>query len=204
MAASRSISTGALIPRERPHERHDGYTHKDATSEHPGAVCWCSFRVGSGLMDSPCRGHTQSEQLIGPHRLCQGFDGGPSSISFIPASRWWSRASTAWGARCVISSSLSRPSRTRARWFSVLREVACGPHAGEPRARPKAGFCRVAETVPLSSGGNASHRRDEGDGYDAGCDQHPNCVWVGESLPNEHGEKGDLGGCGDEEREVVP
>ena len=33
---------------------------------------------------------------------------GPSSISSIPARRWWSRASTAWRARCVTSRSSSR------------------------------------------------------------------------------------------------
>ena len=77
MAASRSISTGALTWKERTRERHDGYTHKDATSEHPGPAFWCSFRVVSGLMDSPGQGHTQNEQLIGPHWLCQGLDRAP-------------------------------------------------------------------------------------------------------------------------------
>ena len=77
MAASRSISTGALIPRERPHERHDGYTHTDGASEHRGPALGCSFRVVSGLMYRSCQWHTQNEQIIRPHRLCQGLDRGP-------------------------------------------------------------------------------------------------------------------------------
>ena len=119
--------------------------------EHSASSFPCSFWVVSELMYKPCHGHTQNEQFIRPHRLCQGLgprtrtsmprrqrlrpqaapwsrtetgDGatlagdvpssGPSSSSSIPARRWWSRVSTAWRARCVISRSLSRPSRTRA------------------------------------------------------------------------------------------
>ena len=77
MAASRSISTGALISRERPHERHYGSTHTDGTHEHPAPVFLCSFRVVSGLMYRSRQWHTQNEQIIRPHRLCQGLDRGP-------------------------------------------------------------------------------------------------------------------------------
>ena len=55
MTASRSISTGALTSRERPHERHDGYTRNDGTNEHAVPSFPCSFRVVSGLMDNPCQ-----------------------------------------------------------------------------------------------------------------------------------------------------
>ena len=33
---SSAWTTSTLTSREGPHERHDGYTHKDVTSEHPG------------------------------------------------------------------------------------------------------------------------------------------------------------------------
>ena len=44
----------ARLSRERLHERHDGHTHKDVTSEHPGPAFSCSFRV--------------NEQLTRPHK----------------------------------------------------------------------------------------------------------------------------------------
>ena len=37
----------------------------------------CSFWVVSELMYTPRQGHTQNEQFIRPHRLCQGLDRGP-------------------------------------------------------------------------------------------------------------------------------
>ena len=46
-------------------------------NEHPPPAFRCSFWVISGLMDSPGQGHTQNEQLIRPHRLCQGLGRGP-------------------------------------------------------------------------------------------------------------------------------
>ena len=64
MAASRAILDGALTSRERPHERHDGYTRNDATDEHSAPSFPCSFWVVSELMYKPCHGHTQNEQFI--------------------------------------------------------------------------------------------------------------------------------------------
>ena len=58
MAASRSSSTGASTSSEGPHERHDGYTHNDAASEHPVPSFPCTFWMVSGLLHSPWQGHT--------------------------------------------------------------------------------------------------------------------------------------------------
>ena len=77
MAASRSISIGASTSRERLHERHYGYTCSDGTDEHSASSFPSSFWVVSGLMYKPCHGHTQNEQFIRPHRLCQGLDREP-------------------------------------------------------------------------------------------------------------------------------
>ena len=213
MAASRSISDGALTSRERPHERHYGYTRSDGTDEHSASSFPCSFWVVSGLMYKPCHGHTQNEQFIRPHRLCQvstadqnldaqmaalqaapwstprpatappsqdvpNFE--PSSISSIPARRWWSRASTAWRARCVISRSLSRHSRTRApispppnsRWtprpLPARRSSTCS--ASLPSSRP---------TCAASARSRGSPRRSNAAPIAA---VHPGSTWKPSSI----------------------
>ena len=45
MVASRSISDGASTSRERPHERHDGYTRNDGADEHSAPWFPCSIWV---------------------------------------------------------------------------------------------------------------------------------------------------------------
>ena len=91
MAASRSISPGASTSRERPHERHDGYTHKDGSNEHSVPSFPLFISGGFRVNGQPMSRATQNEQCIRPHRLRQGLDRGPeplgaTSISSRPTS----------------------------------------------------------------------------------------------------------------------
>ena len=55
----------ASTSRERPQERHYGYTRRDGTNEQPGPSLPRSLRVVFTLMHSLCHGHTHNDAQDG-------------------------------------------------------------------------------------------------------------------------------------------